>query len=77
MTITKTVLTDDQERELLRQKIGALESDRIQSGLEADALRELGDLNEQEAGELRAIERAVARLDARLDVHRARLNDLG
>jgi hypothetical protein len=70
------ILTPEQERDLLRAKVAALESDRVQHGLEAEALRALGNLNEAEAGELRALERATERLDARLAVHRARLDEL-
>jgi hypothetical protein len=75
-----TVLSADQERDqVLRPKIAALESDRIQQALEAEALRDLGqttELNDGERSELNALERGVARLDARLAVHRARLAEL-
>lgn len=77
MAFEKTVLTNDQERDqILRPKIAALESDRIQQALEGDALRALGDLNDAEQGELAALDRAVERLDARIAVHCARLEQL-
>lgn len=74
----KTVLSDDMERDqILRPKIAALESDRIQQALEGDALRAMKDLSDAEQGELAALDRAVERLDARIGVHRARLEQLG
>lgn len=72
-----TVLTPEQESAILRDKVRSLESDRGQTLLEIEALNTLDNLNEQEQAELRSLKRAAERLDARIDVHTARLDELG